>query len=121
MGPLKKSLGQLFDDLELVEADLTNDASIKKAIEGATYVIHTASPIPTKTPKDKNELIRPAVDGTISVLEGAKQHGVKRVVITSTIGTVYDKKLGKDLYNEEDFAAVDKNTGAYVESKIEAE
>ena len=72
MDPLKKSLGDLFDQLELVEADLTDDASIKNAIQGATYVIHTASPIATKAPKDKNEMIRPAVDGTISVLEAAK-------------------------------------------------
>ena len=42
-------------------------------------------------------------------------------MITSTIGTIYDKKLGKTVFNEEDHAIVGKETGAYVESKIRAE
>ena len=35
---------------------------------GCTYVLHVASPFPTAAPKDRNELIRPAVDGTLHVL-----------------------------------------------------
>ena len=39
-----------------------------EAVAGCTYVLHVASPFPTESPKDKNELIRPAVDGTLHVL-----------------------------------------------------
>ena len=57
--PLKSGLGEWFDELELVEADLLNEASIIKACEGATYVIHTASPCLPHLPED--ELVKPAV------------------------------------------------------------
>ena len=42
--PLKAGLGDLFEQLELVEADLLDEASVIKACEGATYVVHPASP-----------------------------------------------------------------------------
>jgi nucleoside-diphosphate-sugar epimerase len=54
MEPLKKAYGEeLFAQLELVEADLLNEESMFKAIEGATYVVHTASPFPLVEPKDE--------------------------------------------------------------------
>lgn len=70
--PLQKAFGEHFDSLELVEADLTNEESIIKACEGATYIVHTASPFPLEQPKDENDLIRPAVDGTLAAMRAAK-------------------------------------------------
>ena len=52
--PLKKAFGDLFYDLELVEADLTNKDSVINAILGSDYVVHTASPVPGMK-KIKNE------------------------------------------------------------------
>jgi len=52
VAPLKEAYGALFDQLELVNADLTDEASIIKACEGATYIIHTASPFFLENPKD---------------------------------------------------------------------
>lgn len=46
IAPLKKAFGELFNQLEIVSADLLDDASIDKAIDGAEFVVHTASPIP---------------------------------------------------------------------------
>jgi len=57
--------------LELFEADLLNAESLDRAIEGMDYVVHTASPFPSENPRDENEIIRPAVDGTLSVLRAA--------------------------------------------------
>ena len=49
-----KGFGQeLYDQLELVEADLLDEESIHRAIEGCTYVVHTASPFPVVNPKDE--------------------------------------------------------------------
>ena len=42
--PLKKTLGDFFDQLELVEADLLDKQSMIDAVAGSTYVAHTASP-----------------------------------------------------------------------------
>ena len=68
--PLKKAFGAHFEQLELVEADLCDEASIIKAAEGCTYIVHTASPFPIASPKDENELIKPAVNGTLAVMKG---------------------------------------------------
>ena len=69
----------------MVEADLTNEASMLKACEGATYIIHTASPFPVENPKTADEVCRPAIDGTLAVCKAAAANKVKRVVITSSI------------------------------------
>lgn len=69
-GPLIKMAANTRHTLELVEADLTNPSSWPKAVEGCTYVIHTASPVPNYVPKDENEIIKPAVDGVLNVFKG---------------------------------------------------
>ena len=70
--PLKEAFGEHFEKLELVEADLLNEESLFKAIEGSTYVVHTASPFPIAAPKHEDELIKPAVEGTTAVLKACK-------------------------------------------------
>lgn len=57
--------------MELVAIDLLNAESIDKAIAGCDYVVHAASPFPLAVPKDENELIKPAVEGTLAVLRAA--------------------------------------------------
>ena len=105
--PLKKAFGEHFDSLELVEANLTDDASLCKAVEGATYVIHTASPVHMDASKLKDpelEMVRPAVDGTMSIMRASKAGGVKRVVITSSIAAVMDTTIRhKNHYGVEDW------------------
>src|SRR5277367_3845886 len=54
-----------FDRLTFIETDLTKDDNWAEAIKGCTYVLHVASPIYSTLPKDENEMIRPAVDGTL--------------------------------------------------------
>lgn len=44
IAPLRKAYGTYFDQLELREANLLDDASLHKAIAGSTYVVHIASP-----------------------------------------------------------------------------
>jgi dihydroflavonol-4-reductase len=53
-------------------------------LNNLAYVMHTASPFPPSTPKDENELIKPAVNGTLFVLKAcvAPGNNVKRVVLT---------------------------------------
>ena len=45
VAPLKESFGELFDQIELVKADLTNAKSLEEACKGATYVVNVASPV----------------------------------------------------------------------------
>ena len=52
------------DNLELVEAELLNKSSWDAAMKEIDFVIHLASPFPSKTPKSEFEVTRPAVEGT---------------------------------------------------------
>jgi len=86
IAPLRKAFGEYFDQLELVNADLLNADSLASAIAGSTYVVHTASPF--YFPKDEEDVIKPAVDGTLAVMNACKASGVKRCVITSSVAAI---------------------------------
>ncbi|XP_030849980.1 dihydroflavonol 4-reductase [Strongylocentrotus purpuratus] len=91
VGPLKELCPNAAHELELVEADLTNEACWKDAVQGCSHVIHTASPFPDKSPKDENIVIKPAVEGTTNVLQACVDvGGVKRVVLTSSVAAISD-------------------------------
>ena len=51
--------------------DLLNEDQIEQAVEGCHYIVHLASPIPTKEPKDERNIIDPAFKGTLYILRAA--------------------------------------------------
>jgi nucleoside-diphosphate-sugar epimerase len=76
------------DRLTVLAADLMKDEGWPDAVAGCDYVLHVASPFPPKQPKDPDELIVPARDGTLRVLRAALDAGVKRVVVTSSVAAI---------------------------------
>jgi dihydroflavonol-4-reductase len=76
------------ESLAFFTADLTADGGWREAVSGCDYVLHVASPLSTGVPKDENEMIIPARDGTLRVLRAARDAGVKRVVVTSSLGAI---------------------------------
>jgi len=74
--------------LELCVADLTSDAGWPEAASDCTFILHVASPFPPEQPEDANELIGPARDGTLRILDAARKAGVKRVVMTSSVAAI---------------------------------
>ena len=110
------------DNLDFCELDLMKDAGWEKAMEGCDYVLHVASPFVVKVPKDENELIKPAVDGTLRALKAAKKAGIKRVVLTSSTVAMSGGKKGLIKLNEDSWTDVNaKNVTAYFKSKTLAE
>lgn len=113
-------------ELEFVEADLLKEETWPAAVEGCQYVCHVASPFPLDIPSDPDVIIKPAVEGTLTVLKASSADGnVKRVVLTSSLAAVHDVKIldGKDpdrVYNEDDWVDPDK-VEPYSRSKILAE
>jgi nucleoside-diphosphate-sugar epimerase len=109
--------------LELVQADLERDDGWDAAVEGCTYVQHVASPFPAAAPADENELIRPAVEGSLRVLRAAaKSSSVRRVVLTSSVAAVaygHGDTNGRVL-TEEDWSVAER-CEAYQKSKTLAE
>merc|ERR1712129_60778 len=109
--------------LTLVKADLmSGEAAWDKVFSGHSIdsVMHTASPYFAKEPKDENDFIRPAVEGTKSVIKAAIIHGVKRMVITSTVGAVWFPILDGKTYTAESWSEIEGNS-AYGKSKTLAE
>jgi nucleoside-diphosphate-sugar epimerase len=108
----------------LYTADLNTKGSFEQAFTGADYVVHTASPFfnHRRVKSAEKELIEPAVNGTIDIMEEAHKAGVKRLVLTSSGQAIMDASNpptdGK-IYSEQDW---NENTlPCYTRSKVLAE
>ncbi len=113
---------QANDRLEFVTADLLQDSGWDKVVEGCEYILHVASPFPLFAPKDENELIVPAVQGTQRVLRAAHDANIKRVVIVSSNAAVSTGHSGENrTFTEDDWSLIENNIGAYAKSKTLAE
>ena len=122
VAPLRKLVPNPKHELELVEADLLKEETWPDAVKGCTFVIHTASPFPNTNPRDENEIIKPAVNGTLFVFRAcAQEEKVKRVVLTSSVAAIAGDNFEHNKhYTEKDWA--DPNLlSAYPKSKVLAE
>jgi dihydroflavonol-4-reductase len=111
------------DGVSFFVADLEADAGWAQAIEGCDYVLHVASPLPPQVPRDENELIVPAREGTLRVLRAARDAGVKRVVVTSSFAAIgYGHAPQPKPFDETDWTNVDgDDVQPYPKSKTLAE
>jgi len=122
----KSELEGLFPDaaLEFATLDLTRDEGWQDALQGCDVLIHTASPFPLTEPKDPQDLIRPAVDGTLRAMRAAKDAGIGRVILTSSCAAIY-KQADKPAMQPSDetnwTSPHDPSVGAYEASKTLAE
>ncbi len=124
--PLRVGYGaELFSQLDLVDADLMNEESILAAAEGCDYIVHTASPVCDVNTvfENEDEIIKPAVDGTLAIMKAAHKNKVKKVVITSSVASVIggNQDSGK-VFTEEDWTDLTKEgMVTYYKSKTLAE
>jgi dihydroflavonol-4-reductase len=108
--------------LEFFRADLMKDEGWDQAVNGCDFVLHLASPFPTEAPKDENELILPAREGTLRVLRAAQKGGVKRVVLVSSVAAVISGHERENrMFSEADWTDISKTNYAYAKSKTLAE
>jgi dihydroflavonol-4-reductase len=108
--------------LSFAVADLGKDAGWDDAVRGCDFVMHVASPLPPEAPKNEEEVIGPARDGTLRVLRAARDASVKRVVMTSTCGAIYYGHPPRSTrFDENDWTILNNGLTAYVKSKALAE
>ena len=87
--------------LAFVAADLEKDGGWAAAAAGCDYVLHVASPLPPNVPKNEDELIVPAREGTLRVLRAARDARVKRVVLTLSFAAIgYGYKEREETFDE---------------------
>lgn len=109
-------------NLEFCVLNLLQDEGWDQAMEGCEYVMHVASPFVSSEPKDENELIKPAVEGTQRALKAAKKAGIKRMVLTSSMVAMIGGKKGDVKVDESSWTDVNaKGVSAYLKSKTLAE
>ncbi|XP_058075098.1 phenylacetaldehyde reductase-like [Magnolia sinica] len=97
--------------LQLFEIDVVDYNSLLHPIRGTVGVFHLASPnVLDRVQDPQRELLHPAVQGTINVLEAAKACGVDRVVVTSSTAAIIpspgwpaDAIKGEDCWTDEEF------------------
>ncbi|KAM0512067.1 hypothetical protein ACHAPE_009215 [Trichoderma viride] len=118
----------------VVVPDIADKDAFNNALNGVDGVIHVASPMILGATDFEAQLFRPAVDGTVNLLEAIQKSNanVSRVVITSSIASILDPLQGQRpgyVYTEKDWNPVSKEAAvesgnavlAYLASKTIAE
>ena len=108
-------------NLTVHQADLLSDDHWDHVIEGCDYVLHVASPLPVSQPKDPDELILPAREGTERVVSRALDAGVERVVLTSSVAAIRGGNEGRALDESMWTDLSSPDLTPYVQSKTIAE
>ncbi|MEZ8142274.1 NAD-dependent epimerase [Enterovibrio norvegicus FF-33] len=107
--------------LSFVRLDLTSDNGWAQAAEGCDYIMHVASPFTIANPKTEDEMITPAVQGSIRALKAGESAGVKRVVLTSSILSMMGS-MKTGTFGPEDWTDTQSKTiNTYTKSKALAE
>jgi 3beta-hydroxysteroid-4beta-carboxylate 3-dehydrogenase (decarboxylating) len=115
-GSNPKPLGGL--DVERVEGDLRDAASLERAVAGVERVYHVAAMISIRG-GDREALWDVNVAGTARLLSAARKAGVRRVVYTSSFGAIGRNPAGA--CSEEHPLDPDEPATDYERSKAESE
>lgn len=122
------ALRQRFGDpapgrFRVFQAELMSDDGWAEANAGCTHVAHVASPLSIAPPKDENEMIVPAREGTLRALRFAKAAGVTRFVQTSSMAAIaYGRSDREYTVDESNWTDADHpDAYPYVKSKTIAE
>ena len=106
-------------DVEVVEGDLRDQSSLRKAMSGMEFLIHSAADYRLWA-REPSELYDVNVGGTRSILEAARSEGVSRIVYTSSVATL--RPGTRDAPSGENaIQSADDVIGVYKRSKTIAE
>ncbi len=93
--------------LEFCAATLSDWECWQPAAEGCDAIFHVASPVPTIQPRDADEVVLPARDGTLNVLAAARAQGINRVVLTSSVAAIMGSIADDRVYTAADWSDTD--------------
>ena len=105
--------------VEMVRGDLTDPASLQRAVQGCSRLFHVAADYRLWVP-DPATMYATNVEGTRALLQAALEAGVERVVYTSTVGTLGNPGDGTPGTEETPVSLADM-VGHYKKSKFLAE
>ena len=105
--------------VEVVQGDLTNPASLARALQNCSRLFHVAADYRLWVP-DPAGMYATNVEGTRSLLQAALEAGLKSVVYTSTVGTLGNPGDGTPGTEDTPVSLADM-VGDYKKSKFLAE
>lgn len=115
-------------NLKLWKADMNVPGSFDEAVKGCHGVFHMATPMDFESQDPENEVIKPTVEGILSIIRScAEATTVEKLIFTNSAGTLNVEECQKPVYDETcwsdlDFIMAKKMTGwMYFVSKILAE
>lgn len=106
-------------DVEIVEGDMRDGASLDRALAGVRHLFHVAADYRLWAP-DPEDIVRANVTGTRSVMEAARRAKLEKVVYTSSVATLALREDGMPV-DETSPNAPETAIGAYKRSKVVAE
>jgi dihydroflavonol-4-reductase len=74
--------------VELVEADLDRPPTLRAAMDGIEAVLHAAAVYALYAPGQDDAIVRASVAGIDATMRAAKDAGVKRVILTSSVAAL---------------------------------
>jgi dihydroflavonol-4-reductase len=92
--------------VEIVAGSILKPEDVARAVAGVTRVYHLAGMVSHK-PSDGHRMYAIHVDGTRVLCEAAAAAGVKRVVMSSTSGTIAASKRADDMPDEDTTAPLE--------------
>ena len=104
---------------ERVIGDLCDAEALRRGMSGCELVFHVAADYRLWA-RDPGEIYRANVEGTRAVLEAARAAGVRRVVHTSSVGTIGFQTNGRPA-DEDSPVSLAEMIGAYKRSKFISE
>ena len=104
---------------ERVVGDLCDPSSLEKGISGCDVVFHVAADYRLWI-RDPEQMYRSNVEGTRTILEAARKNSVRRVVYTSSVGTI-GLASNRHLADENSPVVLENMIGHYKRSKFMAE
>jgi UDP-glucose 4-epimerase len=114
-----QNIARIRDQVEFIEGDIRDATAVDAAVQGVDFIFHEAALVSVfdsvERPVDNNDI---NITGTLNVIEAARRHGAKRMVLASS-AAVYgnDPTLPKkeDMRPQpESPYAIGKITGEYL-------
>lgn len=108
-----KKLDMASKNLQLFKADVLNYDELFEAIQGCEGVFHVASPVPgirvvpnpeallSAEHQNGDDVITPALTGTLNVLKACSEAGINRVLLVSSSVTIRNLSWPKDKVMDE--------------------
>jgi len=93
-------------NLEIVTVEDVATSDLSEVLKDVYAVVHVASPLPGKT--STATIVKDTIEGTMNVIRQGEKAGVKKFVITSTFGALFDASLrpafGGQTFNESNWS-----------------